>query len=496
MKKKMIITVLSLAVMLAFSGCSGKGSGKENNNTEKNAGAAGENTDIADKKDSDGDNGDSTADAQDEADAQGKSDVHQDKADASTGNQELLAISEAFVKDLVEGSGDNIKTDYEYTEQMKSAVESGQILTAFQDTLKAVGEVKEIRSAWEADPQSGYNMVQVPCDFSIQPLNMVVAFQDGRIGGVHTDVYQEQKETVSLPENVTETDMNLSIAGGRTLPGTFAAPKNLKEYPAVVFVHGSGSSDRNETAGQIKPFQDLAWGLAERGIASCRYDKISYVYGKELAEDKEFTVYDETVNDAAAAVKMLREQEGVSKVYVVGHSQGALMMGAIAREGQPDGCIMMAGPARGFADTIQRQYEFLQSLDPDPSEQDKAVYEQGLAAAEQMKNIDSLPDDARIMGQTKTYMKSILDYDAVAEAADITVPVLVLQGEEDYQVTMDDFRIWEENYEGKDNWQFVSFPGLSHMFTEGKYEEGPASYQGAKHIPDKVTETIAGFINE
>ena len=159
--------------------------------------------------------------------------------------------------------------------------------------------------------------------------------------------------------------MNLSIAGGRTLPGTFAAPKNLKEYPAVVFVHGSGSSDRNETAGQIKPFQDLAWGLAERGIAYYRYDKISYVYGKELAEDKEFTVYDETVNDAAAAVKMLREQEGVSKVYVVGHSQGALMMGEIAREGQPDGCIMMAGPATGFADTIQRQYEFLQSLDPD-----------------------------------------------------------------------------------------------------------------------------------
>ncbi|MCA5961835.1 alpha/beta hydrolase [Blautia sp. RD014234] len=76
----------------------------------------------------------------------------------------------------------------------------------------------------------------------------------------------------------------------------------------------------------------MAWGLAERGIASYRYDKISYVYGKELAEDKDFTVYDETVNDAAAAVKMLREQEGVSKVYVVGHSQGAQMMGAIARK--------------------------------------------------------------------------------------------------------------------------------------------------------------------
>mgnify|MGYP000597462105 FL=1 len=161
---------------------------------------------------------------------------------------------------------------------------------------------------------------------------MVISVLDGRIGGVHTGAYQEQKEAVSIPENVTETDMDLSIAGGRTLPGTFAAPKNLKEYPAVVFVHGSGSGDRNEALGQIKPFQDLAWGLAERGIASYRYDKISYVYGKELAEDKDFTVYDETVNDAAAAVKMLREQEGVSKVYVVGHSQGAQMMGQSQRK--------------------------------------------------------------------------------------------------------------------------------------------------------------------
>ena len=123
------------------------------------------------------------------------------------------------------------------------------------------------------------------------------------------------------------------------------------------------------------------------------------------------------------------------------------------------------------------------------------MYEQGFAAVEQMKNIDSLSEDEKIMGQDLTYIKSLLDYDAVKEAEDMTMPVLVLQGEEDYQVTMDDFRIWKDNYEGKDNWQFVSFPGLSHMFMEGRYEDGPASYQGVKHIPDEVTDTIAGFIN-
>ena len=68
------------------------------------------------------------------------------------------------------------------------------------------------------------------------------------------------------------------------------------------------------------------------------------------------------------------------------------------------------------------------------------MYEQGFAAVEQMKNIDSLSEDEKIMGQDLTYIKSLLDYDAVKEAEDMTMPVLVLQGEEDYQVTMDDFR--------------------------------------------------------
>ena len=237
MKKKMIITILGIAVMAALAGCSGKGN-------EKDKGT------------------------------EGKAEITQ------TDDPELLTTAEAFVKDLIEGSEENIKGNYEYTDQMKPAVESGQIFTAFQDTLHAVGELKEVQPAWESEPQSGYSTVQVPCDFAVQPLNIVISFLDGRIGGVHTGAYQEQKEMASIPENVTETDMDLSIAGGRTLPGTFAAPKNLKEYPAVVFVHGSGSGDRNEALGQIKPFQDLAWGLAERGIASYRYDKISYVYGK------------------------------------------------------------------------------------------------------------------------------------------------------------------------------------------------------------------------
>ena len=163
------------------------------------------------------------------------------------------------------------------------------------------------------------------------------------------------------------------------------------------------------------------------------------MYGKELAEDKDFTVYDETVMTLQRQLRCCVNRKAFQR-YMWLATARRQMMGAIAKEGQPDGCIMMAGPARGFADTLERQYKFLQSLNSEPTEQEKAAFEQGLAAVEQMRNIDSLPEDERIMGQNQTYIKSLLDYDAVKEAADITVPVLVLQGEEDYQVTMDDFR--------------------------------------------------------
>ena len=110
----------------------------------------------------------------------------QDKADARTDDQKLLETAEAFVKDLIAGSEENIKGNYEYTDQMKAAVDSGQILSAFQSTLDAVGELKEVQPAWESEPQAGYNTIQVPCDFTVQPLNMVISVLDGRIGGVHT----------------------------------------------------------------------------------------------------------------------------------------------------------------------------------------------------------------------------------------------------------------------------------------------------------------------
>ena len=84
-------------------------------------------------------------------------------------------------------------------------------------------------------------------------------------------------------------------------PVTLTLPVGKKKAPVVILVHGSGPQDRDETVGPNKPFRDLAWGLAERGIATVRYDKRT----KEMAQCVQITnltVYNEYITDVIIAV--------------------------------------------------------------------------------------------------------------------------------------------------------------------------------------------------
>ncbi|WP_027295841.1 alpha/beta hydrolase [Robinsoniella sp. KNHs210] len=508
MKKRAKLVVMVLGIALAIAGCGQDKSSTAQSETVTQVstqgstqGSTGETTQETKESKAETESVKETAvntgsEASSEAAKETGNGEQSDSAGASEDEGKLLEQAKAFANDIVAGDYEKIKSDYQFEDQLKEVLGNGQLEQSLAPAIAASGKLNEMKEAWVSS-RSQYTNVEVPCDFETQPWNMVISFnKEGKIGGIHTGEYKEASEETSMPEGVKETAMNLKVKDGWELPGIFTQPENKTEYAAVVFVHGSGSSDKDESLGQLKPFRDLAWGLAQKGVASYRYDKISYVYGKELAADPDFTVYDETVNDAVAAVKMLREQKGITKVYVVGHSQGGQMMPAIAEAASPDGCIMMAAPARGFAETIERQCKYLQSLEKNPTEEVTKSYENMFKEIDKMKNIDSLGADEKIMGQSVKYMKSIFDFDSVKEAEKMTMPVLVLQGEEDYQVTMDDFKIWEEHFKEKANWEFQSFPGLTHVFMPGKYEDGAANYQGEKHIPEEVMASIATFVEK
>ena len=104
------------------------------------------------------------------------------------------------------------------------------------------------------------------------------------------------------------------------LKGMLTLPANAERLvPAVVFVHGSGSSNMDEKVGKLTPFKDLAEGLAKCGIASIRYDKRSFAHGFKMLRDKNMviTVKEETIDDAILAAEILRKDSRIDSEKIL-----------------------------------------------------------------------------------------------------------------------------------------------------------------------------------
>ena len=147
------------------------------------------------------------------------------------------------------------------------------------------------------------------------------------------------------------------LNGLLTIPEQAAGP-----VPAVVFVHGSGSSNMDEKVGKLTPFKDLAEGLAKHGIASVRYDKRSYAHGLKMVREKNLviTVKEETIEDAVLATELLKQDPRIDpeRIFIVGHSMGAMLAPRIDAEGgNYRGLILMAGTPRTLEEVMVGQME-------------------------------------------------------------------------------------------------------------------------------------------
>lgn len=107
--------------------------------------------------------------------------------------RKLMETAVAFTEDLIAANHDNLVNNYEYEEgDMKTSVENGELEQAISSAAASSGEFKGTKAAWLGDQAGDYTNVQVPCEFADQPWNMFISFAaDGKIGGVHTDVYKE-----------------------------------------------------------------------------------------------------------------------------------------------------------------------------------------------------------------------------------------------------------------------------------------------------------------
>ncbi|MGH8112190.1 MAG: alpha/beta fold hydrolase [Rhodanobacteraceae bacterium] len=283
------------------------------------------------------------------------------------------------------------------------------------------------------------------------------------------------------------------------LRGALTLPAGKGPFPAVVLVQGSGSHDLDETVGPNKPYRDIADGLATDGIATLRYDKRTFDHAALAAANPDFTIDDEVTDDALTALRLLATQPNIDphRVFVLGHSLGGQMAPRIAkRDPGLAGVIMLAAPARPLLTVMSEQAREVgprQGMDRQNIETQIHANraEQALLAKADPKH----PPTGTFEGIPQSYWLSLHDYDQVAVAKSLSVPMLILQGGGDFQVSpTQDFDAWKKALAGKTNVTFRLFPGLGHLFTPAGKTDTLADYDAPAHVDPKVIADIAHWI--
>jgi dienelactone hydrolase len=306
----------------------------------------------------------------------------------------------------------------------------------------------------------------------------------------------------TAPSSFGEQQVTVGAGTDWALPAMLTVPAGKGPYPAVVLVHGSGPNDRDETLGPNKPFQDLAWGLASQGIAVLRYEKRTFAYRGKLGTLANLTVKEETIDDALAAVALLRRTPNIDpkRIFVLGHSLGGMLVPRIglADKGDIAGFVIFAGATRPLEDEWVRQYEYIYSLDGQLTSKEQAEidgYKRQAALIKQLTTADAGRKEL-LLYVPPSYWLDLRGYSPPEAALRLKQPLLILQGERDYNVTMDSFHDWERGLAKRANASFKSYPKLDHLFLEGTGPATDADYVRPRNIPRYVVDDIAVWIKK
>lgn len=408
----------------------------------------------------------------------------------------------AVVKAL--SGGDFASIESQFTDQMKAALPPGRLAALWTALGTQIGALKACGAEGTVRAIADKQMVITPCEFERAKIDVQVAFDsDGKISGLALRPAAAPPAPYTPPAYVNasafkEEDLTIG-APDWPLPAILTMPIGAGPFPVVILVHGSGPNDRDETIGPNKPFKDLALGLASRGIAVLRYDKRTKVHPAKAAALATLTVKDEVVDDVGEAIKIVRAHERIdpTRVFVLGHSLGGMLIPRIAvANPQLAGVIVMAGAARPLEQAIVEQSKYIANTDGTISPEEQTQIDAMVRNADAIKALT--PADAAagkmVMGVPASYWLDLRGYDPTAAAAAVKARMLVLQGERDYQVTMEEFARWKTALAKRADVTFHSYPALNHLFVAGSGKIAPAEYSVPGHVAEEVVRDIADYV--
>ena len=227
--------------------------------------------------------------------------------------------------------------------------------------------------------------------------------------------------------------------GTGILHGTMEVPASKPPYPVVLIIAGSGPTDRDGNSsmlqGKNNSLKMLAEDLAALGIASLRYDKRFIGESRITGLKEEDLRFDTYVDDVVRWGEYLRKDPRFRSLVIAGHSEGSLLGMLAAQKLMVNGYVSIAGSGRPAGQIVLEQYRS-QTLPAGLMNQVEDI----VKALEAGRRVESVPPALAVVfrSSVQPYMISWFQYDPAREIARLKMPVLILQGTTDIQVSVGD----------------------------------------------------------
>ena len=281
---------------------------------------------------------------------------------------------------------------------------------------------------------------------------------------------------------------SLQVSIDPEVQGTLLSPKGENQPPLAILIAGSGPTDRDGNQAQLKnnSLKYLAEGLAQKGIATFRYDKRVIAQINKATVQEEKMTFEDEVNDALLVVNHFKDK--YKKIILIGHSEGALVGLLVAQKVVVSKFVSISGAGNSSATLIEEQ---IGKNAPQLKEESQKIINQ-LRKGELVENIS--PYLAPVFRKSvQPYLISWFKYEPAKEIAKLQIPILIVQGTNDLQVEDKEAQLLKE---AQPKAQLLLIEGMNHVLKKVKtLEENQQSYLNPDlPIPEELVEGIASFI--